>query len=188
MKNFMYLLIVSLLAGGCTYINEPIELAAYKGEYTGTVAKDNKSIYLRSVQDLRADKKVIGYTLVNTKKDVSFYSDIDFAGRYTKGLRYALDLAGHKIVSNENDADLILDASIKKVEIVYDDKTFESNLKGSLEVEVVITRGNKTTKQTFKPKASKWISPSHKAKDIEPFLYTLFSDNINQITDQLANY
>ena len=188
MKNLIYLLVAALLTGGCTYINEPVELAAYKGEYSGAVSKNNKSIYLRSVQDLRTDKKVIGHTIVNDKKAVSFSSDVDFAGRYTTGLRYALDLAGYKVVSNAKDADIVLDASIKEVEIVYDDKTFESNLKGSLEVEVVITSGKKITKQNFKPTASKWISPSHKAKDIEPFLYTLFSDNVNQIVGELANY
>lgn len=188
MKNFIYLLVVALLAGGCTYINETIELPAYKGEYSGEVSKNNKAVYLRSVEDLRIDKKTIGYTIVNNKKDVSFYGDIDFAGRYTTGMRYALDLAGYKVVSNENDADIILDVKIKKVEVVYEDKTFDTNLNGAMEVEVVIVRGEKITKQNFKPQASKWISPSHKSKDIEPFLYTLFSDNINQIASQLANY
>ena len=188
MKNFIYLLVAALLIGGCTYKNEAIELPTYKGEYSGQPAKENKAVYLRSVNDLRSDKKVIGYTIVGDKKDVSFYSDADFTGRYTTGLHYALDIAGYKVVSNANDADLVLDVNIKKIEIIYDNKTFESNLKGNMEIEVVIEKDKKITRQNFRPKTSKWMAPSFDSKDVEPFLYTLFSDNINEITSNLSNY
>lgn len=188
MKNFIYLLVAALLMGGCTYKNEALELPTYQGEYSGEVSKNNKAVYLRSVNDLRSDKKVIGYTLVGDKKDVSFYSDVDFAGRYTTGLRYALDIAGYKVVSNTNDAEIVLDVNIKKIEIIYDNKTFESNLKGEMEIEVVIDKAHKVVRQNFRPKASKWIAPSFDSKDVEPFLYTLFSDNINEITSSLSRY
>jgi len=188
MKNFIYLLVISLLIGGCSYKNEAIELPSYKGEYSGENATNKHALYLRSVKDKRIDKKNIGSILANDIKEDSFFSHVDFADKYTKGLRYALDLAGFNTVSNVHDSTLIMDVNIKKIEINYTNKTFESNLKGELDIEVVITRGKKTTTLNFRPKASKWISPSFDSKDVEPFLYTLFSDSINEITSKLTEY
>jgi len=188
MRNFIYLLVAALFIGGCSYKNEAIELPAYKGEYTGENAKNKHAVYLRSVKDMRADKRSIGSIMANDKKEDSFFSNADFTERYTKGLRYALDIAGFNTVSNVDDAALIMDVNIRKVEINYTNKTFEANLVGELDIEVVITRGKKVTSLNFRPKSSKWISPSYGSKDIEPFLYTLFSDSINEITSKLTTY
>ena len=188
MKYFIYLLTAALFIGGCSYKNAPVNLHAYKGEYSGESAKGKQTVYLQSVKDVRADKREIGYTLKDDKKDQSFYSDVDFSKRYAEGLRYALDIAGFNPVSNAGDASLILDVKIKDIKIVYNDKNFDKNLKGELEIEVVITKGKKVTTVNFKPKASEWMAPSYDSKDIEPFLYTLFSDNINSITSKLTTY
>jgi uncharacterized lipoprotein YajG len=188
MKNIIYLLIAALFIGGCSYKNEAIELSTYKGEYSGENAKSKQAVYLRSVKDMRTDKKTIGSILANDIKEDSFYSNADFAEKYTKGLGYAFDLAGFKAVSNADDSTLILDVKIKKVEINYTNKTFEANLVGTLDIEVVMTRGQQVTTLNFRPKSSKWISPSFDSKDVEPFLYTLFSDSINEITSKLTNY
>lgn len=188
MKIFICLLAAALLIGGCSYKNDSIELPAYKGEYSGANVKSKKAVYLRSVKDLRADKRNIGTILANDKKEDAFFSDEDFADKYTKGLRYAFDLAGFDIVSNANDAAIIMDVNIKKIDIKYTYKTFEANLIGALDIEVLLTRGKKLTTLNFKPKSSKWIAPSYSSKDIEPFLYTLFSDSINEITAKLTEY
>ena len=188
MKSFIYLLLTALLIGGCSYKNDAIELPAYKGEYSGANAKSKQAVYLRSVNDLRADKRNIGSILANDKKEDAFFSDADFAEKYTKGLRYALDIAGFETVSNANDAAMIMDVNIKKIEINYTYKTFEPNLIGVLDIEVQLTRGKKVTTLNFKPKSSKWIAPSYASKDVEPFLYTLFSDSINEITSKLTEY
>ena len=188
MKNIIFLLISALMIGGCSYQNQAIELPAYKGEYTGEKAKTKQALYLRSVKDMRTDKSSIGSILANDKKEDNFFSDADFADRYAKGLRYALDIAGFSLASNADDATLIVDVIIKKIEINYTNKTFESNLIGELGVEVVITKGEKVTTLNFRPKSSQWISPSYTSKDVEPFLYTLFSDNINEITSRLTAY
>ncbi len=188
MKSFIYLLVAALLAGGCSYTNEAIELPAYKGEYSGENAKKKQTVYLRSVNDLRTDKRNIGSILANDKKEDAFFSDEDFADKYTKGLRYALDLAGFETVSNADDAALIMDVNIKKIEINYTYKTFEANLIGALDIEVLLTRGKKVTTLNFRPKSSKWIAPSYASKDVEPFLYTLFSDSINEIVSKLTEY
>jgi uncharacterized lipoprotein len=188
MKNFIYLLVTALFIGGCSYKNETIELPAYKGEYSGQNAKEKHAVYLRSVKDIRTDKRSIGSILANDKKEDAFFSDVDFADRYTKGLRYALDIAGFETVSNANEAAMIMDVSIKKIQIDYTNKTFESNLIGELDIEVVITRGKKVTTLNFRPKSSQWIAPSYASKDVEPFLYTLFSDSINEITSKLTEY
>jgi len=188
MKHFIYLLVVTLFIGGCSYKNEPVNLHVYKGEYSGEVLKNSQTVYLRSVQDDRADTKEIGYTLKDDKKSQFFYSDVDFSKRYAEGLKYALDIAGFNPVSNAGDASLILDVKIKKIQIVYNDKSFDQNLMGELEVQVLITKGQKVTTVNFNPKASEWMAPSYDSKDIEPFLYTLFSDNINSITAKLTTY
>lgn len=188
MRNFTYLLIAALMTGGCAYKNEAIDLPAYKGEYSGDNAKIKHAVYLRSVKDMRTDKRSIGAILANDKKEDTLYSDVDFVNKYTKGLRYALDLAGFSTVSNVDDSTLIMDVNIKKVDIVYTNKTFEANLIGALDIEVVITKGKQVTTLNFRPKSSKWISPSYASKDVEPFLYTLFSDSINDITSKLTDY
>ncbi len=188
MRNFIYLLVAALFIGGCSYKNDAIDLPAYKGEYSGENAKNRHAVYLRSVKDMRENKKTIGSILANDIKEDSFFSNVDFADRYAKGLRYALDIADFNTVSNVNDAAMIMDVNIKKVEINYTNKTFEANLVGELDIEVVITRGQKVTTLNFRPKSSKWISPSFDSKDIEPFLYTLFSDSINEITSKLTSY
>lgn len=188
MKNVIYLLVTALFIGGCSYQNKAIELPAYKGEYSGQHTKGTKAVYLRSVSDMRADKQSIGSILANDKKEDVFFSDADFADKYAKGLRYALDIAGFQTVSNANDAAMVIDVSIKKIEINYTNKTFEPNLIGELDIEVVVTRGQKVTTLNFRPKSSQWMSPSYTSKDVEPFLYTLFSDSINEIASKLTEY
>lgn len=189
MKNLIYLLVATaLFMGGCAYKNEAINLHAYKGEYAGEIAPKNKTVYLRSVKDMRTNKRVIGAIMKDGARYQSFYSDTDFANKYREGLGYALDIAGFHTVSNANDASLIMDVVIKNIDIVYNDKNFDKNLKGELEIEVIIDRGQKTTTQSFRQKASKWIAPSYASKDIEPFLYTLFADSINDIASRLTHY
>lgn len=189
MKKIIFLLVGAVLfMGGCAYKNETIGLHAYKGEYSGEIAPKNKTVYLRSVKDMRTNKRVIGYIMKDGARYQSFYSDADFANKYKEGLGYALDIAGFNTVANANDASLVMDVMIKNIEIVHNDKNFDKNLKGEIEIEVVIDRGQKVTTQSFRQKASKWISPSTSSKDVEPFLYTLFADSINDIASRLTNY
>ncbi|MDA3908448.1 MAG: hypothetical protein PF437_05125, partial [Sulfurimonas sp.] len=62
------------------------------------------------------------------------------------------------------------------------------NLKGEIELEVIIKKGNETITQNFKPSASKWIGPSYRSKDLEPFFNELFSDSISNIVSRLTGY
>lgn len=188
MKKIIFFLVAALFMGGCAYKNEAISLHTYKGEYSGEIAPKNKTVYLRSVKDMRAEKRVIGYMMKDGARYQSFYSDTDFANKYKEGLNYAFDIAGFQPVANVNDASVVVDVVIKNIEIVYNDKNFDKNLKGEVEIEVVLDRGQKVTTQSFRPKASKWISPSYASKDIEPFLYSLYADSINDITSRLTNY
>ena len=174
--------------GGCSYKNEAINLSSYKGEYAGEIAKNNKTVYLRNVKDMRASKRFIGHILKNGEKFQNFQSNADFATKYKEGLNYALDIAGFTVVSNAADASMTMDVFIKDISIVYNDKNFDKNLKGEIEIEVVLDRGQKVTTQSFRQRASKWIAPSYDSKDIEPFLYTLFSDSINDIASRLTRY
>jgi uncharacterized lipoprotein YajG len=188
-KKIIFLLIGAVMfMGGCAYKNEALTLPAYKGEYSGEIAKNNKTVYLRSVKDMRTNKRVIGTIIKDGEKYQYFYSDANFANKYKEGLGYALDIAGFNTVANANDANLVVDVVIKSIDLVHNDKNFDKNLKGEIEIEVVIDRGQKVTTQSFRQKASKWIAPSTSSKDVEPFLYTLFADSINDIASRLTNY
>lgn len=187
-KSIIYLLATLLFMGGCSYKNEPISLSSYKGEYAGDTSEKKKTIYLRSIKDIREDKNNVGYMLIEDTKKRTFHSETDFEKKYAEGLRQALALANFKITSNENEASLVLDVKISKIEIIYNDKSFDKNLEGELQIEVVITKGQDVTKVNFKPKASKWIGSSYDSKDMEPFLYELFSDNINAIVSKTTTY
>ena len=83
-----------LLLSGCTYKNEALNLESYKAEYKGPLTKEKKTVYVRLVKDLRADKKVIGYVEQKGDTLTQFYSNVNFEDRYKEGLGYALNLAG----------------------------------------------------------------------------------------------
>lgn len=188
MKNLFYLLIVALLMGGCTYKNEALSLDSYKAEYKGPTSKEKKSVYLRWVKDVRTDKRNVGYFLQNGEKFTTFHSDVDFADKYKEGIEYALNLAGFKTDVNANPASLIMEVYIKDIELVYNDKNFDTNLKGEIEIEVVIRKDEETITQNFRQKGGKYVLSSNNSKDLEPFLYTLFSDSINDIVSKLTRF
>lgn len=186
MKNILFLLSTLLLLSGCTYKNEAIHLASYKADYTGPVTKNQATIYLRWIKDVRTDKSNIGYLLQNGEKLASLYSDVDFTEKYKEGLQYALNMAGFSTDAAVRASSMVVEVYIKNIEIVYNDKNFDKNLQGEIELEVIIRRGNDVITQNFKQKGGKWIAPSFNSKDLEPFLYTLFSDSINDIVARLA--
>lgn len=188
MKNLFYLLIVALLMGGCTYKNEALNLESYKAEYKGPISKDKKSIYLRWVKDVRTDKRSIGYLVQHGEKLTNFYSNVDFADKYKEGIEYALNMAGFQTDINANPASLIMEVYIKDIELVYNDKNFDTNLKGEIEIEVVIRKNEETITQNFRQKGGKYVLSSNNSKDLEPFLYTLFSDSINDIVSRLTRF
>lgn len=188
MKKLFYFIIIALLLGGCSYKNEALTLASYKAEYNGPILKENKSVYLKSVQDPRIDKRSIGYYVKNDEKSVRLYSDVNFSDKYEEGLGYALNIAGFKTDENALDASLIIEVSIKKIELIYNDKVLDANLKGEIEVEVIITKGTEVITQNFRQKGSTWIKPSYNSKNLEPFLYTLFSDSIDDVVAKLTQY
>lgn len=176
-----------LFLTGCTYKNEALTLDSYKAEYKGPALKTNKTVYLRTVKDLRANKNIIGYIDQKSSSAIRFYSNENFAEKYTEGLGYALNLAGFNLDAAKREANFVAEVYIKDIEIIYNDKNFDANLKGEIEIEVVVRRGDETITQNFRQKGSKWIAPSYTSKDLEPFLYSLFADSIDQIVARLAS-
>jgi uncharacterized lipoprotein len=187
-KNLFYLIIIALLMGGCSYKNEAIALQSYKAQYVGPVLKEKRSVHLNFVQDTRTDKRSIGYYLKNDEKSVRLYSDINFAEKYQEGLGYAFNIAGFNTDVNTDDASLIVEVYIKNIELIYNSKILNANLKGEIEIEVRIKKGEKVITQSFREKSTDWVKPSFNSKDLEPFLYTLFSDSINNIVSRLTRY
>jgi uncharacterized lipoprotein YajG len=187
MKSLFYMLAVVVFLGGCSYKNEAINLSSYNAEYTGETSKEKKSVYIESVKDVRADKKTIGYILKNGEKTTKLFSNEDFEKKYKDGLSSALHMAGFQTGSDAK-SDLVISVNIKNIELIHDDKSFDKNLKGKIELEVIIKKGNETVTQNFKPSASKWISPSYSSKDMEPFLNELFSDSINDVVSRLTRH
>ncbi|ACZ11692.1 YajG family lipoprotein [Sulfurospirillum deleyianum] len=185
MKRLFFIALSLLLFSGCAYKNEPLTLASYKSEYKGPLARDHKTIYLRSVKDLRVKKNVIGYIDQKGGDTIHFLSNENFAEKYTEGLGYALNLAGFNTDATKSEATFVVEVAIKDIELVYNDKNFDANLKGEIEIEVIVRKGDEMITQNFRQKGSKWMAPSFNSKDLEPFLYALFADSIDQIVTRL---
>ena len=130
MKHLFFVAMALLLFSGCTYKNEALNLESYKAEYQGPLSRDKKIVYLRTVKDLRAKKNIIGYVDQKSTNTIYFYSNENFAEKYTEGLGYALNLAGFNTNASTNEANLVVEVAIKDIEIVYNDKNFDANLKG----------------------------------------------------------
>ncbi len=189
MKHILFLLLITaFMSSGCSYKNDPLTLKSYQAEYAGPISKDKKTVYLRWVKDVRTDKNTVGYLLQNGDKLATLYSNVDFADKYKEGLGYALNLAGFDTDANTHVASLVVEVYIKDIEVIYNDKNFDTNLKGEITLEVIIRKGEEVITQNFKQKGGKWIAPSFNSKDLEPFLYTLFADSINDIVAKLARF
>ncbi len=186
MKFLLFGVVFALLMGGCAYKNEAIALVSYKAEYGGPISQENKKVYVKLVKDMRKDKRSIGYYLQDGAKAARLYSTVNFEEKYNEGLGYALNIAGFDTETNLNTAALVVEVYIKDIAITYNDKTFDQNLVGSIEIEVVIRKGREVIKQNFRQKGGTWIKPSYTSKDTEPFLYSLFSDSINDIVSRLT--
>ncbi|MDD2449289.1 MAG: YajG family lipoprotein [Sulfurimonas sp.] len=188
MRNLLLLLATIVIFSGCSYKNESLMLSQYDAQYTGELAKDKKSVFIESIRDIRVDKRNIGYVLEGDKKSYELYSTEDFSKKYNDALLVALRMAGFQSVAKQNGAKLVVNISIKKIEFIYNNKSFDKNLKGVVELEVTIKRGASTITQNFKQAASKWIAPSYTSKDIEPFLNEIFSQSVNSIVSRLTRY
>ena len=188
MKNVFYAVLIALLLGGCSYKNESITLKSYKADYAAEVSQEKKTISLSVVKDIRTDKRTVGYIEQDGKKIVTLFSDTNAEAKYKEGLIHAMNLAGFRTNAGDNLASFDVEVYIKNIKLVYNDKSFDENLKGTIEIEVIVKRGSETIKQNFVQKAGVWISPSYSSKDLEPFLNTLFSDSINDIVSRLTRY
>ncbi|MFA6191244.1 MAG: YajG family lipoprotein [Sulfurimonas sp.] len=188
MKNLFYVVIIALLMGGCTYKNEALNLPSYKADYAGAVSADKKSVYVSVIKDMRKDKRGIGYVMDDGQKIARLYSDVNFPAKYKEGLGYALNIAGFNTDVSAENASLIMEVYIRNIEIIYSDKSFDKNLVGEIEIEVIIKRDGEVITQNFRQKGGKWIVKSYESKDLEPFLHSLFSDSINDIVSRLTRY
>jgi uncharacterized lipoprotein len=187
-KSLFYFISIALLFGACSYKNEVLNLDSYKPDYAGEVSKEHKSVYIKLVDDRREDKRSIGFIMKNGINSDTLFSNADFATKYKEGFLIALNSAGFNTQTSINDANLAIEIHIKKIEIIYNNKSFDENVKGTIEVEVAINNGGKETKQIFKQNAGKWISPSFNSKDLEPFLQMLFSDSVDAIVSKLTTF
>lgn len=181
-------MLVAFLVSGCTYKNEAVNLHAYKADYAGPISQLRKSVYIELVNDTRNDKRSIGSVIEKGEKLATLYSDENFAEKYKEGLGYALNMAGFKTATSPDEAALVMEVYIRDIKILYNDKSFDENLKGSIEIDVKIKSGEYFSTQSFRQKGGKWIAPSYSSKNVEPFLYSLFSDSINDIVSRLTRY
>ena len=186
MKNLLFFCFSLLLLTGCAYKNEALTLSPYNAQYAGPLSKDKKTVYVRLVKDLRSDKQTIGALLNNGKVLAPLSTNADFEKRYHEGMLYALKYAGFGTDNASRAANLVVELYIKDIDIVYNDKNFDTNLKGEIEIEVIIRKESEVITQNFRQKGSKWMKPSFESKDLEPFLYELFTDSIDQVIARLV--
>lgn len=186
MKHLSIALICAFFMAGCAYKNETLNLASYAPQYTGVKVKERKTVFLRIVRDTRNDKNRIGSLLENGRVIAPLLSNADFENRYHQGILSALKSAGFNTDSSNYAASMVVEVYIKDISIIHNDKNFDTNLQGAIDIEVVVRKGSDVITQNFKQKGSKWIKPSFESKDLEPFLYELFSDSVEQIAHRLA--
>lgn len=187
MKKFSYLIILALIVTGCAYKNPPIAMGIYKAEYDGERVKQNTTVYLSSVKDIRQEKSTIGYVIVDSKKTLPLYNEENLEKVYKDGLIYALNVAGYNTNVSQSEASMVVDISIQDAKLVYNsNKTFDENLKGEITIQAKVRKGNKILTFNFKQKSGKWIKPSFDSKDLEPFLNQLYNDSINEIVAKLV--
>jgi len=186
-KKLSYLLVGLLFFGGCSYKNESIALESHKVEYRGEKLKTAQKIHIALVRDTRTDKRTIGQVMEGDKKAEILYSDVDFAKKYEEGLVYALNIAGFNANASKEDAVKVIEVYIDNIDITQSYDTFDKNVKGSISIRVISKQGNTTTTSEFKEQSSAWQSKSYSSKDLEPFLYMLYSDSINRIVAKLAD-
>jgi len=187
MKNIIYLLLIALTMGACSYQNQPIALQSYKANYNAPLSVEKKAIFIQDVIDDRVNKSYIGYALKDGKKRLTFFSNDNFEKKYKDALLYALNISEFNTNVNKSDASEIITVHIKDITLVHTDKNFDENLKGKIAVELIVQQGNSITTYNFTQKAGKWIAPSFNSKDLEPFLTTLFSDSIDAVVAKLAH-
>lgn len=180
------LVALTLFMSACSYVNEPLKLQPYEANYAAPVLKQKKSIYVRSVNDLRTNKQNIGYATEGGKKTITFFTYENFSKKYSDALKYALSIAEFDTNVTPREASGIVDINIRNIALVYLDKSFDENVKGEMAVELVLTQGNRTTKYNFTQKGGKWISPSRNSKDLEPFLSELFAESIEAVVTKLV--
>lgn len=188
MKFLSYLVVVALFMGGCSYKNEALNLESYKAEYAGPTVKEKKSVYLKVVKDTRLDKRSIGSNVKNGVVVARLYSEVNFVDKYKEGLGYALNMAGFSTDTKDDSASVTVEVYIKNIEVTYNNEKFDSNLKGNIEIEVIVSKDGEVITQNFRQQGSTWIKPSFASKDLEPFLYTLFEDSINDVVAKLTLY
>lgn len=187
MKKMYSLIAMVVLMSGCSYKNEAIELPSYKTQYLSQTTQNQYSVSFLSVTDAREDKTSIGHVEANGQVTSKFYSNVDFAEKYKEGLTNALKSAKFNLSDNPAGADATIEVKIKDIQLVYNDTNkFDENLHGKIIIEVTLNKQGKKIEQTFTQKQGKWIKPSYSSKDIEPFLYTIFTDSINSIVAKLA--
>jgi len=186
MKSYSMLLLCLIIFTGCTYKNEALALKPYDSSYAGPLTKSNPTLYVRLVKDVRIERSRIGTIIDNGKELAPLMTQTDFQTRYTSGLNEALRLAGFNTDTGSHIAKMVVEVYLKEIDITYNDKNFDTNLKGEIDLEVIIRRGDEVITQNFKQKGGKWIKPSFNSKDLEPFLYELFSDSIDQIVSRLV--
>lgn len=186
MKHLLFFCFSLILLTGCTYKNEALFLERYNAQYAGPMTKNKQTVYVRIVKDLRTDKQTIGALLNNGKVLAPLSTNTDIEKRYHEGLLSGLKLAGFDTDSHLRAAHLVVEVYVKDIDIVYNDKNFDTNLKGEIEIEVVIRRDSEVITQNFRQKGGKWMKPSFESKDLEPFLYELFTDSIDQVVSRLV--
>ncbi|KIM02789.1 MAG: hypothetical protein KU29_13720 [Sulfurovum sp. FS06-10] len=186
-QGYLLALVTMMVMTGCAYKNEAIELSSYKGQYVGRTTQDKTPIALISVTDVRPNPMYVGYVVSDNVATAKLYSYVNFADRYKEALNRALQAARFTMVQKPSDTTTLLTVAIKEIHLTYNDtKKLDENLHGKVVVEVTVKKGEKSLIRTFTQEQGKWIKPSYTSKDIEPFLDTLFVDNINQIVTKLA--
>ena len=189
MTKLFSIFILALLITGCSYKNQSINLQPYQADISINNSQEKKSVYIKTVKDLRTNKISIGSVIKDNEDDISLFSDESFEKEYKEKLTKAFKNAQFITNTDILSADLVIEVYIEKIELIYNKNiSFDKNLNGEIQLTTIVYKNEKKIRQNFKQSASKWLANSHNSKDIEPFLNEMFSQSVNRVVSRLTRY
>ncbi len=161
-----------LIVGGCASKNT-ISVKPYESKYAQESI--DKTIKLSAINDLR-ETDVFATVIKNEKPIKQYKSTINIKNWFKDALEKDFSTSGIKI---SHDALVKLEINIIKFEVKYiKDKSFDKNLFGNVELELIFKKDNITKKKYIKTSHTAWKINIFDAKDFENFVYENLSDSV----------
>lgn len=183
MKKIIAILFVALFVVGCSSKNSVLNLYTYNSSVKA--APTSKSVFIEGVKDSRSNKNIVGTIKASdgsTKEYVVLETDLSMwlKDAITKELS-SLGIS----VENSPSVNTSVMLDIKEFSAILEGFDKE-NLKGSGNVEVIVTRGKTTTTNQVSQKQSEFVVIKN-GSAFSPFMQNLLNDIVKKAAQQIAS-